>query len=299
MQGNLTLFLETFKDYPLDELELNVYAIADAAQDKRFLKVFEHLRQKCLLKEASGEKARAISPHLLQLPRDFSSAEWSWVERHVAGTASMTLIVTPVSFDLLFEHLRQFLEVEFEGGLEMVLAFWDPVILATLVGHVEDQTLYVKEPVFSPEQIENLLRPIQSWWYWDRLANLQAIFGLNQKLDILPHYTTPLMFTVEQEERMVEATLPDHLIYHLKLNHSFLVDKMDDYALYQFVIDTLPQAREYHLSGTRDLLNFLCLKLMYGDHFNKNKDLQIVLAELSKKVITMDELMAKLMTKAG
>jgi hypothetical protein len=43
----------------------------------------------------------------------------------------------------ILEHLRKFLEVKFEGGLEMFLAFWDPVILATLVGHKENKTLYV------------------------------------------------------------------------------------------------------------------------------------------------------------
>ncbi|MFH4338948.1 DUF4123 domain-containing protein, partial [Acinetobacter baumannii] len=80
----------------------------------------------------------------------------------------MTIIVSPLSFNYLFEHLRKFLEVKFEGGLEMFLAFWDPVILATLVGHKENKTLYVEGPVFNAQQIEDLLTPLQSWWYWDR-----------------------------------------------------------------------------------------------------------------------------------
>lgn len=57
----LELLFKTFQRYPLDEIGLNVYAIADAAQDKSFLKVLEHLRQRCLLIEASGEKAKAVS----------------------------------------------------------------------------------------------------------------------------------------------------------------------------------------------------------------------------------------------
>ncbi|MCH7335468.1 DUF4123 domain-containing protein [Acinetobacter sp. NIPH 2699] len=299
MQNKIDVFFNTFKDYSLDELDLNVYALADAAQDQRFLKVLEHLRQRCLLKEASGEKARAVSPHLLQLPKDFSSKEWAWMTRRVAGTTQMTVIVSPLSFDLLFEHLRQFLEVQFEGGLEMILAFWDPMILATLVGHQEDETLYVKEPVLNPQQIEKLLQPIQSWWYWDRLTQIQAIFGLNQNIEILPKSTSPLYFTVEQEEKMVQATFPDHLIYYLKLNHAFLVDKMDDYDLYQFVVHSIPYAEEYHLAGTRDILNFICLRLMYGTQFELDQTLQHLLSDLKDKKRTMDELMNHLVAKVG
>ena len=79
MIGNqsLQIFFKTFEKYPLDQVGLNVYALADAAQDKTFLKVLEHLRQKCLLKEAGGEKAREISPHLLQYtdPERFSAPQ--------------------------------------------------------------------------------------------------------------------------------------------------------------------------------------------------------------------------------
>lgn len=299
MQSKITVFFETFKDYSLDELELNVYALADAAQDQSFLTVLEHLRQRCLLIEASGEKARAVSPHLLQLPKDFSSKEWQWITRHVAGTTKMTLIVSPLPFDLLFGHLRQFLEVQFEGGLEMILAFWDPVILATLVGHLEDETLYVREPVLNPQQIEELLQPIQSWWYWDRLTQLQAIFGLNQKIEILSKSTHPLPLTVEQEEKMVQATFPDHLIYYLKLNHAFLVDDINSYDLYQFVIQSISYAEEYYLAGTRDVLNFICLRLMYGNQFELDHTLKHLLIDLKAKKITMDELMNNLVAKVG
>jgi hypothetical protein len=104
MIGNqsLQIFFKTFEKYPLDQVGLNVYALADAAQDKKFLKVLEHLRQKCLLTEAGGEKAREISPHLLQLPKDFTALEWEWIEKNIAGTTKMTIIISPLSFDYLY-----------------------------------------------------------------------------------------------------------------------------------------------------------------------------------------------------
>lgn len=108
----LQTFFKTFEPHSLAEVGLNVFALADAAQDDSFLKKFEHLRQKCLLLEASGEEAKAVSPHLLQLPQDFSSQEWQWIQQNIAGTARMTIIVSPLSFNYLFEHLRKFFRSE-------------------------------------------------------------------------------------------------------------------------------------------------------------------------------------------
>lgn len=75
------------------------------------IKVFKGFRaftSKCLLKEASGEKAKEISPHLIQLPKNFTSLEWEWIESNVAGTTKMTIIITPLTFDYLYKHLRNF-----------------------------------------------------------------------------------------------------------------------------------------------------------------------------------------------
>lgn len=297
--NQLEVLFRTFQKYPLNDIGLNVFALADAAQNKSFLKILEHLRQKCLLKEAGGVKAKEISPHLVQLPKDFSVIEWDWIGTHIAGTANMTLIVSPLNFDFLYDHLRQFLDVEFDGGLEMMLAYWDPVILATLIGHKDDKTLYVKGPVLNPRQIEDLLKPIQSWWYWDRVGNLHCIFGLNERVEVLQRVETPLRFSSKQEEMMVEATFPDNLIYYLKLNNSFLVDKIDDTSLYQLVVTSIPEARSYDLSGTRDILNFICLKLIYKDRFNQDVELKKQLNLLKSKQLNMDEVMASIMNKTG
>ncbi len=178
MIGNqsLQIFFKTFEKYPLDQVGLNVYALADAAQDKTFLKVLEHLRQKCLLTEAGGEKAREISPHLLQLPKDFTALEWEWIEKNIAGTTKMTIIISPLSFDYLYKHLRQFLDVEFDGGLEMMLAFWDPAILATLVGHKADVTISSNQKWGTSSAGVNYHKYFHNW----KLFNL----GINASTDI-------------------------------------------------------------------------------------------------------------------
>ncbi len=285
-----TTFIKDQQDYA----DLNIYAIADAAQDKYFLKSLVHLRQKCLLTEAAGDKAREVSPHLLQLPVDFSASEWTWIEKHIAGTPKMTILTSSLPFELLYEHLRQFLEVKFEGGLEMILAFWDPAILACLVGHKEDATLYISDPVLDAAQKETLLRPVKRWWYWDRQGNLQVITGTNENLSLLPAFHSSLFFTVEQEELMIEATFPDNLSYYLRLNNGFLVDKFTDQELYDLIINSLPAARSYGLTGTRDILNFMCLQLIYKENFDTNPQLQHALAQVKDKILSMDDAMLQL-----
>jgi hypothetical protein len=288
-------FYEVIGNKTLEDPNLNFYIIADAAQDSKFLKSFEHLRQKCLITEAAGEKARAVSPHLLQMPKDFTAKEWQWIQNNIVGTSVMTIIVSGLSFKLLFDHLRNFLEVRLEGGLDLFLAFWDPNILATLVGNKEDSSLYVQGPVFNKQQIQDLLIPIHSWWYWNKAQQLQKIVGFNQYTEMLPTIQTPILFTVEQEEQMIEATLPDNLTYYLKLNNGFLVDHFNDQTLYKMIVDSLPEAKKIGLSGTRDLVNFMCLKLAYKDKFDTDTQLQSILNDVEKTKISMDDAMQKIM----
>lgn len=274
---------------------LSIYALADAAQDKFFLSKWMHLPQRNLLTEAAGEKAAQISPHLIQLNSEMTSLEWIHIQKRVISTPKMTLIVSPLNFEEMYAHLRQFTNVRFDGGLEMFLAFWDPIILATLLGHQADETLYIQEQVLDKEQKQILLGPIHTWWYWDRLGQLQQITGLNlQSFQQSYDSQNPLCFSVDQEEKMVEATFPDHLIYYLKLNNYFLVENFTAWDLYQYVISALKQARRFHLQGTRDILNFICLKLGYQEHFEMDLQLQTVLLRVKEKQITMDQAMEML-----
>lgn len=271
---------------------LYIYALADAAQDKFFLSKWMHLPQRNLLTEAAGEKAAQISPHLIQLNFEMSSLEWLQIQKRVVSTPKMTLIVSALNFEKMHAHLRQFTNVRFEGGLEMFLAFWDPAILASLLGNPSDQTLYIKDQVFNNEQKQILLAPIHSWWYWDRLGELQRIPGSNYKnFHRSFDSQNPLCLSVKQEESMVEAAFPDHLIYYLKLNNYFLVESFTAWDLYLYVISVLKQARSFHLEGTRDILNFICLKLGYQERFEIDQQLQATLLQVKEKQMTMDQAM--------
>lgn len=147
-----------------------------------------------------------------------------------------------------------------------------------------------------------LLRPIYSWWYWDRLSQLHKIDGKGEsELRRFYDWRKPFEFSAQQEDLMVEATFPDHLIYFLKLNNPFLVEVFKDWDLYQYVIEKISKARKYTLNGTRDILNFVCLTLIYNDDFEKNMLLQSILLKVKAKDITMDQAMEEIeiSTEAG
>lgn len=269
-----------------------IYGVIDAAQDSSFLKRKDILQSRNILVEAAGDKASELSPHLIQLSHNINSSEWEYINHRIVGTSRMTLIVTRLTFDDLYAHLRQFIDVKFEGGLEMYLAFWDPAILGTLVGQKTDKTLYVQQQVLLEEQKKILLKPIYSWWYWDRIGQLHTIIGYNNcELQIFYDWRQPFEFTIEQEELMVEATFPDHLIYYLKLNNPFLIKSFNNWDLYLYVIEMLKKAREYSLNGTRDILNFICLTLIYKDKFESDMFLQSILLKVKNKIINMDQAM--------
>ncbi len=297
LHSDLQIFFEYFQAKEINEF--SIYALVDAAQDRFFLKKNSHLQARNLLTEAAGVKAAEISPHLVKLSHISNNIEWQYINRKVVGTPRMTLIISALSFDDLYTHLRQFTNVSFEGGLEMFLAFWDPTILGTLLGQKTDLTLYVKQQVLSPEQKKVLLEPIHCWWYWDRLKHLQKIEGKGQN-DLIRFYDwrNPFTFNVEQEDQMVEATFPDHLIYYLKLNNPFLVEHMNDWDLYQYVIEKILQAREYALNGTRDILNFICLTFVYKEDFKGDALLQSILSKVKANLLTMDQAMEEIEVSA-
>ena len=58
---------------------------------------------------------------------------------------------------------------------EMVLALWDPIVLAALLGNPSDTSLYVTGPILTRSQREAFLVPINSWWYSARDGDIHQL----------------------------------------------------------------------------------------------------------------------------
>lgn len=258
--------------HAFDNHDLTCYAIIDHAQDASLLKKFskEELstQSKCLLPAALDADVAEYAPHLVELSPLAADAE-SWPAILQAGArhpASFTLLASRLGFDALWTSLSGFSEIVLPDDTAMIFAFWDPAVLGTLTGQASDVTLHVHVPVLSEPQRARLLRGITAWWYWDRDGTPQQISPRESNGAALAHLVTlPLKLTQVQVDMLVEAGVPDQLLSMVAENQPQLLWDLPQSQHYRTMQTHLLAARKLKLFGMRDILNYTCAALIYGD----------------------------------
>jgi hypothetical protein len=269
---------------------LRWYAVADPAQRKELPGVIAaESESRCLFDAPEGSPLAASAPHLVSIPPPSKGDNaWVWIDRNASSAPCVTVIASPLQFGQLFAHLRSFTEVVLPDGEDMFFAFWDPAILGTLVGQIADKTLHVPGPVLSLTQRDALLQGIWAWWYWDRDGALQQIGGsANERTD----GALPLQLTQSQMDMLVEASVPDHLLHFVELNQSHLFESVPAPNRYRVVRAGLEHAREFGLVGMSDLVNFVCISLIYGDAMRTDPKIIELLEKLRNGVLTWEQTM--------
>ena len=263
--------------------QCNWYAVADSAQHRGLPSaIATGAASRCLLGSSDGSPLAAKSPHLVSLPTPQSNpAPWQWIERHASQSPCVTVLTSPLGFDALFEHLRQFTTIVLPDGDDLFFAFWDPAILGALVGQVDDRTLHVPGPVLHTPQLDALLRPIDHWWYWSRKADVHdavpaGVHAVSSALQLV----LPLRLDQQQVDMLVEASVPDHLLQHIEQNQPELLERLPPPDRYDFVRQQLARGREHGLSGTGDLVNYVCIALEYGEQFDSAASVATALAKV-------------------
>jgi len=261
----------------------NWYAIADSAQHRDLPgALVRHSGgfTRCLFDAPPGSPLAAKSPHLVQLERPAAEAPaWKWIHRNANGKPCVTVIASDAGFETLFTHLRQFTEVLLSDGEEMFFAFWDPTILATLVGQSDDPTLYVRGPVLTHVQHATLMQPITGWWYWDRdgkIRSLRTPDAITERADI------PLQLTQTQVDALVEASVPDQVLSHIELNQSQLLSDIEPAQRYGLIRKHLLNARQIKLEAMGDLVNYVCAALIYKEQFQTNPEIAALLERVKQ-----------------
>lgn len=272
------------------DISLRLYALADAGQDRvMWQRLARHsTNTRALLASATDD----LSPHLFDLgAATEQSAERSAVLSQRHAPAAYTLICSSLPLVELHAHLRQFVDVKLPGNYEMLLAFWDSAILGTLIGQADDDTLHVAGPVLLPQQLQAFLRPVAAWWYCDREDNWHRIERPEQ--DTLEPAAQPFVLTQAQEDALVEACVPDQVLYHLEQNRPTLFDQqLPHFKRYRFVKEVLKAARQLGLEGMRDLTSFVALCLIYRQRIETDPQILQLLDQVQKKTITLSEALA-------
>ncbi|MGZ8884794.1 MAG: DUF4123 domain-containing protein [Halobacteriota archaeon] len=268
---------------------LRWFAIADSAQHRALPNAIaeENYQVRCLFGASPDSPVAQHVPHLVELSSPLQgSPSWSWISLHSKKIPCVTVIATEKSFDTTFSQLTGCLEAVLPDGDAMFFAFWDPAILGTLVGQEDDETLHVRGPVLTPGQRSMLTSGMQAWWYWDRAGNLHALQTDDTgSAPALP----PLTLSQTQVDDLVEASVPDHVLYYLQLNQPFLIDGIPYLQQYKVVRDTMKEARDTGLNSMRDLVNFICMKLIYGDRMHTDVFIRALLDKVQRGELTFEK----------
>jgi hypothetical protein len=268
------------------------YALSDPALDKptwRFWSELAEASATLLPKVPNGRVDVVPHLHALRCGSDGLPIGLS-AEQSQVRVEAMSLVASRLPFGGLLAHMQAFLDVRLSGGIDMLLAFWDNAVLGVLVGQEDDATLHVRGPVLEDGQRAALLAPIAAWWYADREQNWHRL----AKPDAMPTppMAEPLMLTQPQEDMLVEAGVPDLVLYHLKLNRPLLIDPaFSDAKWYRFVKAVLPSARGLGLEGVRDLVNFTALCIIYKQRMQQDPEILQLLDQVQLKQRTLDEVM--------
>lgn len=271
------------------------YAIIDKAQDATLLARFEKgemsVRSKCLLPAALDSEVAQYAPHLVQLsPLAADSDDWPAILQEGARRpATFTLLVSSYQFDKLWASLAAWTEVLLPDDTDMILAFWDPAILGTLVGQKNDKTLHVPMPALTERQRARLLQRIAAWWYWDRDGNAQQILPRDNEHAADAHLVTlPLKLAQVQVEILIEAGMPDQLLSLIKENQPQLLWDITKSEHYRTMEKHLLAARRLKLYGMLDILNYTCAALIYGDAMTNDPEIAGLLEKVKAKQISLD-----------
>jgi hypothetical protein len=259
-----------FEAFARDNTGSNWYAIVDSAQNKllpaALLKPGRRVR--CLFGASQQSPIAEYAPHLIELDSPLEDIRtWKQISLKAKAQPCLSIMASEENFDTLYRHLVACIKVELPDGQEMFFAFWDAAILGTLVGQRDDSTLHVKGPVLKAEQRASLVEGMTQWWYWDRAKVLHQVIGEGSGES---RVALPLKLDQQQVDDLVEASVPDHVLYYLELNQPLLIHKIPLAHRYEFVRQSLIAARDIGLIQMGEIVNFVCVQLIYGERMRES-----------------------------
>jgi Domain of unknown function (DUF4123) len=268
---------------------LQLFAIVDAAQDRRavLMMLLEGVRNECLFGYDLDSPIAHATPRLVSVsPESQFSA---WLFRTMRERPIATLIASTSQLPALASHFRRCIDVELDGLGSMYLALWDPAILGTLVGQLDDETLHVPGPALTKSQLTDVVAPLVHWWYFDRSDRLHDAVPPEMRAVNPDRFAQKLVLDADQVDQLVEASVPDHLLQHIRQNQPELLERLPATLHYGFARQQLGRARAHGLKGTGDLVNYLSLALAFGSAFDEQPSMGALLEKVRAGSITFDE----------
>ena len=156
----------------------------------------------------ADRSALDVSPVLLRLPPRFSDKFLYRLLNEAAFARAFSVLLSRYSLNDLAAHFDKHLYVDDPDGARWGLAFWDPLILISLVGARPSSSTLVPGPVLTPAQCASLLAPIALWCIKGR-DGMPLSIRPNTRVDetICP----PFALTQAQMDQLTDIALPEEV----------------------------------------------------------------------------------------
>jgi Domain of unknown function (DUF4123) len=274
---------------------LRLFALVDAAQDKRVVPmiVSEAADNECLFGYGLDSPIAKATPRLVSLSAADASRLQAWLLASMCDRPIATLVASTLDLPTLAAHFRRCIDVELQDLGSMYLAVWDPAILGTLLGQPDDSTLHMPGPVLKPEQIRGLVSPLNHWWYVDRDGGWHDAIQPAWRAKVHRAPSNRLVLDADQVDQLVEASVPDHLLQHIRQNQPELLERLAPSQHYRYTQQQLHRARAHGLVGTGDLVNYVCLALAFGSAFDELPAMAALLVQVKAGAMTFDDALNK------
>lgn len=200
-----------------------------------------------LLGASLGAPLMDVSPVLIRLSPEAGDAFVMRALTRPAMQRAASVLVSTCSLGQLADHLIDHIYIDDPDGTRWGLAFWDPFILASLVGCQPAVNALVPGPVLAPEQSASLLAPISCWSFQHRNGSPCAL-RLDSNSETIAD--TPFMLNQTQMDQLTDLPLPDQVRNVLKDALPELECYGNDAWLHQICCDAIRQCRE---QGSDDL----------------------------------------------
>jgi len=270
---------------------LRLYAIADPAQDTKLrTHYFAKIKTQSSLLDPTdtSTEAATVAPFLVQIPTPKEDVNfWKGLEGYAKQVPpTLTILASAQPFQALHRHLAYFTEVHLPDDSAMILAYWDPAILGTLLGNAADTTLHVQGPVLTEQQRAALLSPIARWWYWDRGGGLQCIDDTATPITV--DYAEPTPLDQKQVDLLIEASVPDHVLTYVKETQPALLERLPSTAHYPTVRRLLVEAKSLRLDTQQDQVRFVGVSLVYGPQMKTDESIQRLLEKVQHRELKLE-----------
>ncbi|RDK02837.1 DUF4123 domain-containing protein [Paraburkholderia lacunae] len=255
----------------VEPLGAHLYALVDPVQNAALPGALSARPDHIVCLMDGGSDVQAVSPHLVYIPPGNFDSVRVWLDQHAPAAPCASLLASPLPLVALAGHLKQFLRVHLPDGELIVLAFWDPAILATLIGSRDDETLFVKGPVLTDAQRQAFLAPVLRWSYWDRGGVLRQVDWTQERMPAsAAPLRPPLKLEQVQVDALIDASVPDGLLQHIGEHAPDALADVPEHERYGFVCRQIERARQLGIEGTGAWMDYCTHVLMRGDFFDSH-----------------------------